>query len=83
MELRAAQGTTGKDFMCLTDDMLKEAGITNGMHRMMLLNRRNELLQATPPGSPPIPALRTSGSAAPSRLASPPGSGLWVRAALA
>ena len=42
--------------MCLTDDMLKEAGIDNGMHRMMLLNRRNELMQATPPGSPRIQA---------------------------
>lgn len=78
MGLSAAQGTTGKDFMCLTDDMLKEAGITNGMHRMMLLNRRNELLQFTPPGSPSIPANRMSTSAAPSCLPSPPGSGLWV-----
>ena len=38
MDVLLRRGTTGKDFMCLTDDMLKEAGITNGMHRMMLLN---------------------------------------------
>ena len=65
--------------MCLTDDMLKEAGIVNGMHRMMLLNRRNELLQTpAPPGSPSIPARRSSGSMM-ARLPSTQGSGNWVR----
>ena len=59
--------------MCLTDDMLKEAGVGNGMHRMMLLNRRNELLQATPPDSPRIPAV-------PSSLGPNLGSGAVVRA---
>ena len=60
--------------MCLTDDMLKEAGVNNGMHRMMLLNRRNELLLATPPGSPRIQA---SPSLAQARTSL--GSGLVVR----
>ena len=38
------QGTTGKELMKLTDDILTQIGIKNPLHRMQLINTRDDLL---------------------------------------
>ena len=42
--LTHAQGTTGKELMKLTDDILIQIGIKNPLHRMQLINTRDDLL---------------------------------------
>ncbi len=38
------QGTTGKELMKLTDDILAQIGIKNPLHRMQLINTRDDLI---------------------------------------
>ena len=38
------QGTTGKELLKLDDDILAQIGIKNPLHRMQLINLRNDLL---------------------------------------
>ena len=40
------QGTTGKELLCLDDEMLAEVGVSSRLHRKQLLNRRDELVEA-------------------------------------
>lgn len=38
------KGTTGKELMRLTDDILTQIGIKNPLHRMQLINTRDDIL---------------------------------------
>ena len=38
------QGTTGKDLLLLTPELLLEIDISNPLHRIQLINRRDELV---------------------------------------
>lgn len=38
------QGTTGKELVALTDELLQSIDISNPLHRLQLLNRRDELM---------------------------------------
>ena len=42
--LSTVQGTTGKELMKLTDDILAQIGIKNPLHRMQLINTRDDLI---------------------------------------
>ena len=43
--LQNAQGTTGRDLLQLDAQLLEDIGIINPLHRLQLINRRDELLQ--------------------------------------
>lgn len=71
--IQVLQGTTGKELMKLTDDILTQIGIKNPLHRMQLVNTRDDLLAqqeqdtAVSPARKPTPAagnapLRDGGS---------------------
>ena len=75
------QGTTGKELMKLTEDILTQIGIKNPLHRMQLINTRNDLIaqqeqdtavspsvQLTPSSTGPV---RDNGSPVPSKPSSP------------
>lgn len=42
--MSTVQGTTGKELMKLTDDILTQIGIKNPLHRMQLINTRDDLI---------------------------------------
>ena len=75
------QGTTGKELMKLTEDILTQIGIKNPLHRMQLINTRNDLIAqqeqdtAVSPSLQPTPSsnslVRDNGSPVPSKPASP------------
>lgn len=74
--LSELQGTTGKELMQLDDEILAQIGIKNPLHRMQLINARNDLLaqqdqsSGSTSGSPAASGSR-SGSPAASKPASP------------
>ena len=68
------QGTTGKELMKLTDDILSQIGIKNPLHRMQLINTRDDLLTQQQQDSPISPAsqLMPAASSAPPHDAGSP-----------
>ena len=44
MSLCTVQGTTGKDLVKLSEEILAQIGIKNPLHRMQLINTRDDLL---------------------------------------
>lgn len=71
------QGTTGKELVCFTNELLAEAGVTNGLHRMLLLNRRDELLSAEKERQANNGYIAAGGAVL---RAAPPGAGsTWIR----
>ncbi|KAK9813267.1 hypothetical protein WJX72_011692 [[Myrmecia] bisecta] len=46
------KGTTGRDLAKITDEILVQIGIKNPLHRLQLLNQRDEVLQRFAPPTP-------------------------------
>ena len=66
------QGTTGKELMKLTDDILAQIGIKNPLHRMQLINTRDDLLaQQDQDAGVLSPATQLAGSCHPRDAGSP------------
>lgn len=57
------KGTTGKELMKLTDDILSQIGIKNPLHRMQLINTRDDLLAQQDQESAVSPARQLASTA--------------------
>ena len=77
------QGTTGKELVCFSNELLVDVGICNPLHRMQLLNRRDEVLQKENSSGfiPALGSINRAPSAAANPLYARQPSGLQVRPA--
>lgn len=65
------QGTTGKELLKLTDDILAQIGVKNPLHRMQLINTRDDLLAEQEQDAAVLPAAAQVTGSSPRDAGSP------------